>query len=259
MEGFKFGKGKKIIKGVSKNEKPKNRAVLFFQIYFRKFWKLIVLNAMYLLFCIPIVTFGPATAAMTKILKNFSQERHAFVFSDFFEAFKSNFKQSFIVGIADIVLAILMSIAIYVYGSMAKDQTYFVTLLILTVSIIYALIMMNFYIFLMIVSTNLGLKDIIRNSFILTIIEIKTNIISFLIFAGTILIYYLFYPYSMFLLPLLPFSFIGLVICFNCYPIIRKHIIQPYYDNLGQLNPEFEYLVGKEDEDTAVATFKDTV
>lgn len=43
------------------------------------------------------------------------------------------------------------------------------------------------------------------------------------------------------------------VTAFNCYPVIRKYVIQPYYDSRGEDNPEFDYLKTKEDE----AVFED--
>ena len=36
--------------------------------------------------------------------------------------------------------------------------------------------------------------------------------------------------------------------CFNCYPVIRKHVIQPYYDQRGESNPEFAYKDADPDE-----------
>ena len=53
---------------------------------------------------------------------------------------------------------------------------------------------------------------------------------------------YLFFPLSILIVPFLPLAFLALVISFNAFPIIRKYVIQPYYDNKGELNPEFEYL-----------------
>jgi len=38
------------------------------------------------------------------------------------------------------------------------------------------------------------------------------------------------------------------VTCFNCYPVIRKHVIQPYYDQRGESNPEFAYKDADPDE-----------
>ena len=56
-------------------------------------------------------------------------------------------------------------------------------------------------------------------------------------------------PYSIFIVPVWPLSFLCFVNAFNCYPVIRKFVIQPYYDQRGEDNPEFDYLKKKEDED----------
>ena len=58
--------------GIPKSELEKKGIFKFFEIYGRKFWKLIELNLIYLLFCIPIITFGPATAALLKIARNYT-------------------------------------------------------------------------------------------------------------------------------------------------------------------------------------------
>ena len=33
-----------------------------------------------------------------------------------------------------------------------------------------------------------------------------------------------------------------LLYAFNCYPVIRKYVIQPYYDERGERNPELDYV-----------------
>ena len=80
-------------KGVLKTPHEKTGFVKYAAIYFSHFWKLMALNFIYVLFCLPIVTIGPATAALTKVCRNYSQERHAYLFADFWAAFKQNFKQ----------------------------------------------------------------------------------------------------------------------------------------------------------------------
>ena len=257
MEGFKFGSGKKKPKGVSKNGPQEKRVVLFFRIYWRKFWRMIGLNALYLMMCIPIVTIGPATSAFMKILRNYSQERSTFMIADFFAAFKSNFKQSFIIGLIDLVLVSVVSGALYFYFTLAKEKTSFIALMVIMGSVAFVIVTMQFYIFLMIVSTNLKTSEILKNSLILSIVELKTNLITFVFVALIVAVNVLFFPFSAILIPMFPFALMGLIVAFNCYPIIRKHIIQPYYDQKGELNPEFEYLVGTDD--SINTTFKDSV
>ena len=62
-------------------------------VYLRHFWELLRLNLLYIIACIPIITIGPATAAMTKLCRNYYQERHVYIWTDFWKAFKDNFKQ----------------------------------------------------------------------------------------------------------------------------------------------------------------------
>ena len=51
-------------KGVEKNEQQKRPFFLFFELFFAKFWKMIQLNLLYLLFWIPAIA---ASAFMTNI------------------------------------------------------------------------------------------------------------------------------------------------------------------------------------------------
>lgn len=103
---------------------------------------------------------------------------------------------------------------------------------------------MNFYIFPMLVSTNLSLKNVLKNSLALSVVALKTNIITTLILAAVIAVYVLVFmfvniKYSMillFLLPFMPASWLGLVITFQSYPIIQKYIINPYYEQRGEVN-----------------------
>ena len=74
--------------GVAKKAPQKKTIFRFFDSFANKFWVLIEINFIYVLFCLPIVTFGPATAAMTKLMRNIYLEKPQFIFHDFFKAFK---------------------------------------------------------------------------------------------------------------------------------------------------------------------------
>ena len=95
-------------RGVLKTPHEKRPFFKFWEIYFRHCWQLMGLNMFYFLFTIPLFAtvilasenlkwlalmavsgiMGPATAAMTRVVRNFSQERPTFMMHDFFRAFK---------------------------------------------------------------------------------------------------------------------------------------------------------------------------
>lgn len=225
-------------KGVSKVKKQKRAFFIFGEIVQRKFWKLIELNLIYILFCLPIVTFGPATAAMTKILRYFYTEKPVFLFNDFFKAFKESFKQSFFVGIVDI--AFIASFYLYTKQLMPQiegtNAAWFYYAVVLLISVIF--IIGNFYIYVQIVTLTLKLPAIIKNAFYLIFLAVIPNFVSLSVFIIILTLVLLFIPYSLAVMALIGFSFLGLVIVFNSYRVVVKIIVNPYYEARGEKNPE---------------------
>lgn len=266
-----FGNYSQPGRGVPKAPAEKKGIFKFFEVYGRKFWKLIELNVLYFLFFIPVILagwlssklgsyspyiicaitvfcFGPATAGLTKVARNFSQERNSFILTDFFDCFKKCFKQSFIMGLIDVIFILGFSVAIPTYKQWAEANTTMYVPFIICLSCLIVFFMMHFYIYLMIVSTNLTMKQVLKNAFFLVSLGIKSSIYTLLAWIITVLVLIGLFPYSMFILPFVPFSLLSFITAFNCYPVIRKHVIQPYYDARGEENPEFAYLKQDPDE-----------
>lgn len=257
-------------RGVLKTPHEKRGFFKFWEVYGRHMWKLMELNMFYFIFCIPLLltifflftTFnpawlllaipsiivGPATAGMTKVARNFSQERPAFVFHDFFEAFKKNMNQGLIMGAIDVIFIMGFIVGIPVYKSLAEQNTIMYIPFIICLCCMLVFYMMHFYIYPMICSTHLTMKQILKNSLFLLNLGIKESMWTLFSTLLVILLVYLFMPYTYFIIPFFPMSFICFIACFNCYPVIRKHVIQPYYDQRGEKNPEFAYLEADPDE-----------
>lgn len=272
-----FGNYDQPGRGIPKAPVEKKGIFKFFEIYGRRCWKLTQLNIIYFLIFIPlllgswlsfkinsyapfalglitVVCFGPATAGMTKVSRNYSQERNAFVLADFIDTFKKCFRQSFIMGIIDVIFIVGFSVAIPTYEKWAQESSVIYIPLILSISCLIVFFIMHFYIYQMIVSTNLTLKQILKNSFFLVSLGIKGSLYTLLVWIIVVVLMLMLIPYSIFIVPFWPFSFLCFVTSFNCYPMIRKHVIQPYYDARGEENPEFAYLKNDSDE----ALFEDS-
>ncbi len=241
-----LGKGEPKM-GIPKAPVEKKGLFKFLEVYGRRMWQIFGLNVIFLLACIPIVTIGPAIAGMTKVCRNWSQERNAFIWSDFWGAFKSNFKQSFFMGIIDIICAIGFAISIPYYYAWADESDVMYIPLLICICCCVLFFMMHFYIYLMIVSTNLTMRKIIKNSFFLVPLGVKNCLWTLLIWIICIFLMVGLFPYSLLVVLFFPFSFLCFVNAFNCYPIIRKYVIQPYYDARGEDNPEFDYLKTEKD------------
>lgn len=239
--------------GVSKNAPKKKSFFAFFEMYFRYWWRLVKLNLLTFIFCIPVVTIGPAIAGMTKVLRNYTLDKNAFIFHEFWKGFSQNWKQSLPVGLLDALFTVSAVAAFKVYPQMAdaaveagRSGTIYNVFCVLSVSFALTLLMMNFYIMPMIVATTLSLKDIIKNSFYLTCVGLKKNIVTLLIVALIAVMFVLFVltgsASGLILIPLWAISFTGFVVMYNSYPLIQKYVINPYYEERGMDNPEYDYL-----------------
>ncbi len=225
--------------GVSKNHPKKKRFFFFWELYFRKFWKLVTLNLLYFALCLPIVTIGPATAGFFYVLRKLVNEEPVFLVSDFFEAFRKNWKQSVAVFVLDILLFAMLPFAVSFYSAQTQLEGsanwffYLPMALCAGALIIYA--MMHCYIHLLIVTTNLKLKHILKNSFLLSSVALKTNLLTAL-FVILIVVAYaalaIFFIPAIMLFPLIILSTVGFVVSFNSYQYIIKYVIEPFYRDM---------------------------
>lgn len=296
MAGF-FGIGDftKEGKGVAKNAPKKRGVFAFFELFFRKFGRLVKLNLLYLVANIPtfLIMFfvsglvsslvlnniapfiaelsgttvenamtnaeyiknvavldlsfrvyasllftvlwgaGPVTCGFTYILRNYAREEHAWLFSDFWQHTKNNFKQSAVVFLVDAVVFVAFAFSYYFYG-MQSGGLYFLRYIIVCLTIVYT--MAHFYIYPLMVTFNLSLKDLYRNSLLFALAKLPRNLITLAfvllvhivvpfmcIYSGG---YFLIYLFVFALLELLIFvSTTGFIVNFNVYPVIKEHML----------------------------------
>jgi len=160
------------------------------------------------------------------------------------EAFKKNFKQSFLVGIISIIF-IAASIFTTMFFMLADESNYI--LLAMSMSSGAVFMMMNFYIYPQIVCLHLKLPAIIKNALLLAIIGLKNNLITLfcILVIASAFIFLIPMPIWVLIFPFAPFSWIAFLAVFNAYPVMQTYIINPYYEAKGETNPE---LLNHDDE-----------
>lgn len=265
-----FGNYDKPGPGVSKDEPPKAAPVRFFEIFGRKFGKLIQLNLIFLIpvlvaaalmfliylypthFAIsisglmaidgwaafvvplPVILLSPFMAGLTFVTRNFAREEHAFVWSDFWDAVKGNWKYFLLNGVICYMVFLVLSFSLlYYYYMAAAEWLYYIPC---WLCLIFALIFLfaQYYLPVMFVTFDLKFAHAYKNAFIFTLAGFGRNLLVTAILAGlvilllslplvnlTVLVYFL-------LVIFILFSFISYLVNFAVYPVIDKYLIQPY-------------------------------
>lgn len=203
----------------------------FFMIFFRKIRQFVLLNWIYLIMTLPVFVIlflisgvisnhligeisnkstafmeflirtvtailflvllggGPAMAGASYVTRNFSRENHVYLWSDFITEVSKNFKQTTFVVLTDIPIFCVFVIAYIFYGKTPIVGNVIQYLLIL----VYVLfVFMHFYIYQIIVTFDMKLKNIYYNAFLFAIGRLPQNlfvlVIVILIHMGGIMI-----------------------------------------------------------------------
>jgi uncharacterized membrane protein YesL len=217
-----------------------DRFKLFFSIFFGKIWKFMELNLLTLLLCLPIVTIGPAIAGMTKVLRGYYLQKGVFMTHDFFKGFRENWKKSLPIGLLDVFFTVSLFLAFRVYP--AVGGSFSTVLLCVTVVFALGVLVFNFYAFPMIIATELRFREIVMNALVLTLAALPQNIITLIILGALTVPLALAMLYNPFWIIIIMFIFIsltGFIAFYRSYPVIRKYIIDPFYEREGKTNPEY--------------------
>lgn len=288
--------------GVYADDPKKGPAGQFFSILGRKFWKIVTVNLMYVLFSAPVlvlsilispmllqflfpgftydkillymqksdiaaslvegitpemftntflvflyilaavffvamslIVLGPVHAGATYVLRNYSREEHAFLWSDFWEHAKKNLVQSLISGAISLVVTVALIISLGVYRSIIPNQLFRLVITGFLLLIFAVFSVMQMYIYPMMVTFKLSLKNIYKNAFLFFTLKLFPNIgillISLVLNLVIPLVLILFLQVLGFYIMLVYFLFIGfglqlLITNFFVYRQLDRFMIQ---------------------------------
>ena len=224
FDRFYYGKAGK--RDYTEMDMPKNRVSLFFLVFKDRFFDLIKLNALQLVFWIPfllwtslnitaiqsvdvtaltaqdvsgssvistvssyvimwlvglipcILITGPSSAGAAYVARNWARDQHAFLFSDFKDAFKSNWKQALGVSAISSVMPAMLYTAMMYYSQMAtSNMLMFIPLVaVLFVGLMWTLMIPLLY--AMMVGYEMSFKVLIKNSMLMAAASLPKLVLS---------------------------------------------------------------------------------
>lgn len=96
--------------GIAKDAPEKTGAAWVGETLVREFWQLVKLNVLFLLCCLPVVTFGAARAAMARCTVNMARDVPNDVWTDFLAALRQDTVRNLLCGLAELALLWMLSL-----------------------------------------------------------------------------------------------------------------------------------------------------
>lgn len=275
-----FGNFDKPGPGVNKDDPQKTAPVRFFEILGRKFTKLVQLNLIFaipaivvagLMFLVylfpthftlslatvgdqaltldawallavpaPLILLSPFMAGLTLVTRNYAREEHAFVWSDFWQSVKNNWKLFLGNGVVCYVFYVVMCFSLLYYYSRSFTQGLFYIPLALCLIVSVLFLFAQYYLPIMFVTFDLKFTQAYRNAFIFSLAGLFRNLLITVVLAALVA--------TVLLVPLSPivllvfillllffiFAFISYFVNFTVYSLINRFLIQPYKKRLEE-------------------------
>jgi uncharacterized membrane protein YesL len=185
---------------------------------------------------ITLFTFGTVNVGCAYILRNIAKGEPVFVWSDFWYAVKRNWKQSLPFGVLDAGINVLLVWNIYTMFINSNGKYFTNTMFWCNIVLFVLYFVMRYYIYIQMVTFDLTVFKILKNSLIFALLGFKRNILAFLgiivgIFielmcvlgAGGILL-----PFGIALPFLILFSAFAYMKVYAAYFKMKEVMIDPY-------------------------------
>ncbi|MBT2700512.1 DUF624 domain-containing protein [Bacillus sp. ISL-40] len=150
---------------------------------------LFILNLFWIISCLPIVTIAPATSAMYSVVRQWKLNQDTSVVRNYFRYFKENFKQSFLIGIIWMLLAVLLYFNYFYLNQDQSGLKFLMIIPLIIISVVFLII--STFLFPVMTHYNATWKGAIKNSFLLAIVNFPSTILilGFLALLTVIIIY----------------------------------------------------------------------
>lgn len=132
----------------------------------------------YLLGLIPcILITGPFTAGVTYVTRNWARDEHSFVWSDFWDAVKGNWKQALPVSFISSLVPLILYVSYLFYGQLAQDSVVFIVPMCLVFMALLIWKLSEMIVYTLMVTYQLSFKNLLRNALLLTMAKLPLAIL----------------------------------------------------------------------------------
>lgn len=166
-----------------------------------KICDILFISVVYVLLCIPIITFGPASTALYYSTVKVIRKERGYLYREFFKSFRMNFKRGAITGVIFVILfVVLIYDLLYAWQMVGVD--YNKGSIFLGIFIAFSLLVLSFsiYAFPILSRFEMTVKQLIKASIFMSMRYFHFTILMDAIMVASI-VAFLFMPMLLFILP----------------------------------------------------------
>lgn len=152
----------------------------------KKILKLLLLNMIWLLFCLPVITLGASTAAAFSVTLKMAKDEEVILWKQFIKGFRQSFLQGMFMGFFTSGCCVA---TIFLWKRILEDPSFFPV--VGGVMFTLTVILLNFFAFPLIARYENSFKNVIKNSVSIFVQFFQPSLMAVIVVAVEVLIIYI--------------------------------------------------------------------
>ena len=205
---------------------------------------IMILSFMWILFSIPFITVGASTSALYYVATRRIANREGYITSDFWEAFKLNFKKSTLLWLVFCFVFVLLIVNMMASGDLGQIRN---VVLPVQIVVLIQLLFMFVYVFPVLARFEMDTMQIVKSCFFMANRHLATTITCAVLLLGILFLTVLVAPIFLFMAP----GVYGILSSYMLVRIFKRY--RPEMDKDPQL--EIQEIEAKKEEAKRMRTF----
>ena len=147
---------------------------------------LMILNLLFILCCLPIVTIGASTTALYSVTLKMAKNEESYIAKSFFQAFKDNFKFSTVSWLLGLLIAVIIVVDYNVSPQLSSPFSNILMFFITALTIFYLFEML--YLFPYIARFDNTFINTVKNAALISILNLPYTFLMIIILAAAVVI-----------------------------------------------------------------------
>ena len=185
---------------------------------------LIILNVIFLICCLPIVTIGASLTALHYVTLKMARNEESYIVKSFFKSFKQNFKQATIINIIMLVIGAILYFDLHIVMGMSGSLSQVLYIIFIAFAFLYLIVFL--YIYPVLSKFYNSIKNTFRNAILMSIRNLPYTILMAVITIA---------PASVFLIQNIQVQstviMLLLLMGFSLEAFINGHFLAKIFDN----------------------------
>ena len=150
---------------------------------------LMILNIVFIICCLPIVTIGASLTALHYVTLKMVRNEESYIVKSFFKSFKQNFKQATIINLIMLLFGGLLYLDLNIINNMSGSMASVLHVLFIAFGIVYFVIFL--YLYPVLAKFYNTIKHTFRNAFLMSIRHLPYTVLMALITAAPVAIFFI--------------------------------------------------------------------